>query len=216
MSLISIVLEKKEKLFQRLARLLPAWLTPNMLTISRAVLIVPIYFLWRNNAFGWIIMIFIIGLITDVLDGVHARTNNTVTNLGKLLDPAADKVIFIGLFLLMAPGRLSQALLITLISLEGILVLLAVVIGPLTARWLKKPLQLGANLAGKIKMSLEGLATLVLLIGLDRQTIIHVSEGIFWLAAGCALLSIILHLNQTNKIQTPPDNHQAAEGLHTS
>jgi CDP-diacylglycerol--glycerol-3-phosphate 3-phosphatidyltransferase len=201
MPIIAIFLAKKEKVFQFLARLLPSWLSPNILSTSRAVFIVPIYFLFRNEQLTWVVILFMLGLITDILDGVYARTSNKITTIGKLLDPAADKILFIGLFLLIAPHRLTQTLIVTLISLEMVLVLLATVIGPLVARLWHRPLPLGANLAGKIKMSLEGIATILLLIGRHNHTLINISEGILWLAAGCALMSIILHLKQAKSPQ---------------
>lgn len=198
---INSLYQQKERLFQGLARLLPDWLTPNMLSTLRAVLIVPIYILYRNNQTAWVIIVFIIALITDVLDGVHARANNKISNLGKLLDPAADKILFIGLFLMLAPGRVNSAIIYLLISLEIFLVLLASVIGPLAARILKIPMKLGANAAGKIKMSLEGLAILVLLCGGHGNLTTSTSEIIFWLAIIAALASIILHLGSLRQLK---------------
>lgn len=44
-------------------------------------------------------VIFIVASITDWLDGLFARRNNLVSDLGKLLDPIADKILIIGVFL---------------------------------------------------------------------------------------------------------------------
>jgi len=188
------LIDKKEKIFQRLARAMPAWISPNLISALRALLIIPIYFACRQEAYVWVIILFIIALLTDTLDGVQARYYKKESNLGKLLDPAADKIIFIGLFLLITPDRFSPGIIYTIIALEIILVLLAIVIGPLFARLFSIKRKLGSNIAGKIKMNLEGLSIIILLFGLSNKTIITVAEIIMWLAAFFALVSIILHL----------------------
>ncbi|HDN86403.1 MAG: CDP-diacylglycerol--glycerol-3-phosphate 3-phosphatidyltransferase [Candidatus Omnitrophota bacterium] len=42
---------------------------------------------------------FVVASLTDYLDGFIARRKNLVSDLGKLLDPVADKILVIGVFL---------------------------------------------------------------------------------------------------------------------
>lgn len=84
---------------------------PNAITIAR-ILCAPV-FLWMLLADGgadgplrwWAAVLFIVAIATDGVDGYIARRYKIVTDLGKLLDPIADKVLtgfaFIGLSILL-------------------------------------------------------------------------------------------------------------------
>ena len=69
---------------------------PNLLSIVRIALVYPIL----NNIFlgNFIVSIiyFVIASITDALDGFLARKMNWQTQLGKILDPVADKLLLSG------------------------------------------------------------------------------------------------------------------------
>ncbi len=83
---------------------------PNAITIVR-ILCAPV-FLWMLLADGgadgalrwWAAALFIVAIATDGIDGYLARKHDIVTDLGKLLDPIADKALtgcaFVGLSIL--------------------------------------------------------------------------------------------------------------------
>lgn len=83
--------------------LLEGWNSPpNLVTYARIVLV--LVFLWLDIMAGpwgqgdpWVrfaaAMLFIVAASTDKLDGWMARTFNQVTELGKLMDPIADKLL---------------------------------------------------------------------------------------------------------------------------
>ena len=68
------------------------------------------------------ILIFLLACLTDFWDGKLARKNNAVTNLGKLLDPIADKVLVLGAFLSFVELGLIPAWMVALIILREFLV----------------------------------------------------------------------------------------------
>ena len=77
-------------------------LPPNLLAIARILLLPFIfYFLARDTQISFYIAIVLMGMAiaTDVLDGYLARRFNQVTDLGKILDPVADK-LGLGMFVI--------------------------------------------------------------------------------------------------------------------
>ena len=78
---------------------------PNLVTLARIVLVVVFLGLYigggawgaRNIGMRWgAAIVFIIAASTDKIDGWMARKYNQVTELGKLLDPIADKLLTLG------------------------------------------------------------------------------------------------------------------------
>ena len=69
---------------------------PNILTISR-ILVIPVIFLSLYvNSFAWTIFIgilFVAAAVTDYFDGYLARCRNQTSAFGRLLDPIADKLL---------------------------------------------------------------------------------------------------------------------------
>ena len=75
---------------------------PNILTIIRFILIPFIFTSVVNEDFLATIIIFTISAITDILDGYIARKYNYITDIGKLIDPLADKLTQMSLLLSLA------------------------------------------------------------------------------------------------------------------
>lgn len=75
---------------------------PNKLTIGRCVL-TPLFLLvmlWRFPFhYAAALVLFVAASVTDLLDGRIARQRGLVTNLGKFLDPLADKMLTTAAFL---------------------------------------------------------------------------------------------------------------------
>lgn len=103
---------------------------PNKITLSRICLI-PLFIIilsipmdWGEWNIGYTTlplthltagMIFLIASLTDWLDGYYARKYNLVTNMGKFLDPLADKLLVAAAFILLVELGLAPAWVIILI-----------------------------------------------------------------------------------------------------
>lgn len=75
------------------------WSVPNLISIVRIVL-VPVFVILlllagsRNDPLRWVsTVLFVLAIATDAVDGHLARSRNLVTDLGKILDPIADKAL---------------------------------------------------------------------------------------------------------------------------
>ena len=70
---------------------------PNKITLIRIILIPFVIFFYLANfiPYGKLValILFIIASCTDFLDGYYARKYSLITDLGKLLDPIADKIL---------------------------------------------------------------------------------------------------------------------------
>ena len=71
---------------------------PNAITLARiaaapAIALLPFAASWELRLLAFVL--FIVAAVTDYYDGMLARTRGLVTNLGKLLDPLADKLLLL-------------------------------------------------------------------------------------------------------------------------
>ena len=70
---------------------------PNLLSLVRIILAYPILLYFYIEEYLISLGLFLIAALTDALDGFLARTFNWRTDLGKVLDPIADKILLIGM-----------------------------------------------------------------------------------------------------------------------
>jgi CDP-diacylglycerol--glycerol-3-phosphate 3-phosphatidyltransferase len=95
---------------------------PNQLSVLRlgmcGLLLISLSMTWRYAAFGALI-VFVIASLTDWLDGAIARHYHLVTDLGKLLDPLADKILIAGTLVgLVARGIAPMWMVVLIIARE--------------------------------------------------------------------------------------------------
>ena len=65
---------------------------PNLLSLIR-ILLIPVFgVLFYQGHIGWAVIVLVISGLTDFFDGKIARRFNQISELGKMLDPVADKL----------------------------------------------------------------------------------------------------------------------------
>jgi CDP-diacylglycerol--glycerol-3-phosphate 3-phosphatidyltransferase len=92
------------------------------LTLAR-LLLIPVFLLVASYkslyADAVAAAVFVLGAVTDGLDGYYARKNKQVTLLGKFMDPLVDKILIsAALVVLVELGRLSGWIAVVIISRE--------------------------------------------------------------------------------------------------
>ena len=86
---------------------------PNVLTISRIVVIPVIFLSIYIHSVLWSILagaLFVTASITDYLDGYFARSRNQNSVLGRLLDPIADKLLVVSALVIVVANQLVTPL----------------------------------------------------------------------------------------------------------
>lgn len=99
---------------------------PNLITLSRVLLVFPIFLLIQNNLYPWAFALSSFALCTDFIDGQIARKTNTVSIPGSILDPIADKVFIFCLLYFFTSKGLLNPIYFAISSSRDILQLLAV------------------------------------------------------------------------------------------
>ncbi len=96
---------------------------PNFLTLIRIVLIPFFLVLLASHLYLDALVIFIVGGLTDALDGAVARLMNQKTSIGAYLDPVADKLLVISSFVMLGMIDAIPSWLIVLVVSRDVIIL---------------------------------------------------------------------------------------------
>jgi len=136
---------------------------PNAITVTR-ILLAPVLVVVLLNATGGSLLaaaVFAAGALGDVLDGALARSRGLVTDVGKLLDPLADKLLVgAALVALVLADRLAVWVPVVILTRE-------VLVTGLRTVGARRGQIIDASSLGKSKMTLQMAMVLVLCIVSD-------------------------------------------------
>ncbi|HIU90716.1 MAG TPA: CDP-diacylglycerol--glycerol-3-phosphate 3-phosphatidyltransferase [Candidatus Fimimonas merdipullorum] len=195
---------------------------PNTLSVLRMCMI-PLFVVAYFLSPVWAVVVFVLAAFTDFLDGYIARKYNMVTDLGKLLDPMADKVLVTAaLFCVVGTNPLRYCALgewsgIFLICGATVIIARELLISAVRMIAAAKGIVVQANVYGKIKTILQdvSLPFLVfcqvgkayLIVSIDdnwwtqnSQWIGIVATVLFSLAILFTILSGVIYLVQNRKV----------------
>ena len=100
----------------------------NCLTLLRLLAVVPTVLLVQAHAFEFAFWLFFAAGVTDALDGFVAKHLTGTSRLGSIMDPAADKLLLISMFFVLAWQGLTPAWLLALAIGRDLLLLVGTLI----------------------------------------------------------------------------------------
>ncbi len=191
---------------------------PNKLTISRMVMI-PIFIVFFYVQFVGhyfvALAVFAIASLTDLLDGKIARKYNLITNLGKFLDPIADKVLVLSalVVLLTVPWIFTAWLGEWAIIAAGcgVAVILAreIIVSGFRMVAASSGAVIAADIFGKFKTTAQDISIVVLLIGagvceltdnIAGKIILYIGLAFFAIAVVLTIISGINYLVKNKEV----------------
>ena len=134
-----------------------------------------------------LLVITLICELSDVFDGIIARRKKAVTELGKILDPMADSIVKMSVFLSFTQGPVQLPLLLVLIF-----VVREAVVGALRTLCALQGVALAARMSGKLKTIFQGIAIFLILILMIPYTLDILPASLlqaisFWIVLPVAL-----------------------------
>lgn len=139
---------------------------PNQITILRLVLALALFVLLSLRLPWPALFVFLLAAATDWIDGYLARRFNQVTQLGRILDPFADKILICGTFIFLAaePSSGIDAWMAVVVVGRELLVT------ALRSFLEQRGADFSANMAGKLKMVFQCAAVILSLWHLHHLT----------------------------------------------
>jgi cardiolipin synthase len=145
---------------------------PNILTIFRLLLapvFVLVFFSEISNAHALALLVYIVASLTDFLDGYIARKYNLITEIGKVLDPFADKVMLITVLIcLYISGRIPLVIPVVVVVKE-----IFMIISGLILYFRKERMVIPSNILGKSATVMFMLSILLLMLFPNNDSFVY-------------------------------------------
>ncbi|HWK13786.1 MAG TPA: CDP-alcohol phosphatidyltransferase family protein [Rhizobiaceae bacterium] len=172
---------------------------PNLITLMRFLLVPAVVYCMLEGATGWAFVGFVVAGISDAVDGFIARQFNQRSKLGAYLDPAADKLLLVSVFVVLGlMGELPLWLVILVVSRDVL-----IIGGVLLANLMGNPVEMKPLLVSKANTAVQiFLAALVLaelafaiMFGDLRFWVVILSGGLTVASAAAYLVAWLKHMN---------------------
>jgi len=168
---------------------------PNALTVGRIFLVPFVVAVLLTTQIKhwefWGVALFLVAALTDILDGYLARRRGQVTNLGRLLDPIADKLLISSALISLVQLNLAPAWMVVIIigrefAVSGLRSIAA-----------SEGFNIAASPLGKGKMAVQVAAVVGLILGRNRGGwVLQTANGLLWLVVFFSLVSMVQYFRE--------------------
>lgn len=153
---------------------------PNIITIGRILLVPVTIWLIVAGQFGFAFLVFIIAGLGDGIDGYIARRYQMKTQLGAYLDPIADKLLLVSIYISLGFLQHMPAWLVILVASRDVLIVGAVILS-----WiLGKPLKMQPLITSKINTAAQ-----IAFAGGQLAVLAWMSDATWFLNIGSAVVA---------------------------
>lgn len=173
-----------------------SWLNlPNKLTIIRMVstALMVVFLLLDSHFADWMsVILFLAASLTDFADGYIARRDGLVTNLGKFMDPLADKILNYSVMVLLIPEGLIPPVGLVIILFREFL------LAGIRQSAVEQGIVIAANIWGKIKTLFQDVALVAILVfrACGVGFLVTMSQILLWICVALTVISGGIYLVQ--------------------
>jgi len=176
---------------------------PNFITIFRFLLVPAVIWALLSDDVIWALVCFVVAGISDGIDGFIARHFDQRSELGAYLDPMADKLLLVSVFVVLGfMGELPLWLVVAAVSRDALIVA-AVLLSTIMSRPVAmKPLFVSkANTAMQIVLVIVVLTELAFetVFGPLRLTLVAVSASLTVASAAAYLVQWLRHMGSDDQ-----------------
>ena len=165
---------------------------PNIISILRIVLVAPItYFLWNQN-YLMALLLFLIGGLSDGLDGFLARRYKWESELGVILDPMGDKLMMLSAYLLLGWHHLLPWWLVSLVIFRDLII----VTGTLLYRKFIGDAKLKPLFISKLNTVFQILLVLSIMLSQVIEVNLLIVDSLLWLVVVTTVMSGYAYMNK--------------------
>lgn len=152
---------------------------PNFITLGRVMSVPVIFWLLVNGHARSAFFVLLLAGVSDAVDGFLAKRFNWTSKLGAYLDPLADKILIVSIYIALAVSKQVPLWLVIAVVSRDILILLAVLLSWLVDRpFVIKPLTISKiNTAAQLVLATTVLGDNAFGLGLEtsRQVLVWVT-----------------------------------------
>jgi cardiolipin synthase len=172
---------------------------PNILTLTRILLLPFFAATLFYEQYQYALLIFVTASITDLLDGFIARVKKQITYFGTILDPVADKFFLLTSFIMMSKSDLIPMwLTIIVISRD-----LIVITGCFIIYFVTNNLDIEPSIVGKIASAGQFLLIGLILLSLNFNSDMTFLNSLFILVAVLTAMSGFHYVYRGLKVANP-------------